>query len=161
MRNSPYGSVQCAVAAAYKAAGGLEKVSEALGLGTSTLSEAAGDSEKRPHGLGINYLHILGQIKPGAAEPIARHFAALAGGVYQPVTAESLCLQSAIARAAKEGGESVGYSIGLGPDASRDQLAQAEKEAIEACEAWNEHLAAIRERIKATAPGATPIQRAG
>lgn len=77
------GSIQAAVAEAFRACGGLDSVSADLGLALSTLSYATELRDDRPGGLGVAY---LGRMEPGAALPIARHFAALAGCVVQPVT---------------------------------------------------------------------------
>lgn len=85
MRNTKPDSIQDSVRASIKAAGGLEAASNDLGLSVSSLSRASGSDEDRPGGLGVNYLHTLGRVVPGSAEPIAIHFARLAGGVYQPL----------------------------------------------------------------------------
>jgi hypothetical protein len=85
MRNTRPGSIQEVVRASIKAAGGLESASNDLGLSVSSLSRASGTEEDRPGGLGVNYLHTLGRVVPAAAEPIAVHFARLAGGVFQPL----------------------------------------------------------------------------
>lgn len=85
MRNVRAGSIQEAVRAAIKNAGGLEAASEDLTLATSSLSRASSYEEDRPGGLGVNHLHRLGRITPAAAIPVARHFSELAGGVFQPL----------------------------------------------------------------------------
>lgn len=85
MRNVKPGSIQAAVQAAIKAAGGLESAGNDLGMSTANLSRASSNDEDRPGGLGVNHLHRLGRILPTCAEPIAVHFAGLAGGVFQPV----------------------------------------------------------------------------
>jgi len=84
MRNARHGSIQSAVRAAIKAAGGLECASNDLGMSVANLSRASSDDEDRPGGLGVNHLHRLGRILPRAAVPVAQHFAHLAGGFYQP-----------------------------------------------------------------------------
>ncbi|MEW2911437.1 hypothetical protein [Leisingera sp. JC11] len=85
MRQVKPGSIQAAVQASIKAAGGLEAAGNDLGMSASNLSRASSNDEDRPGGLGVNHLHRLGRITPGAAEPIAAHFAGLADGVFQPV----------------------------------------------------------------------------
>ncbi len=85
MRNNRPDSIQEAVRASIKAAGGLEAASNDLGLSVSSLSRASGSDEDRPGGLGVNYLHTLGRVVPAAAVPIAAHFSRLAGGVFQPL----------------------------------------------------------------------------
>ena len=87
MRNVKPGSIQAAVQAAIKAAGGLEAAGNDLGMSTANLSRASSNDEDRPGGLGVNHLHRLGRILPASAEPMAVHFAGLAGGVFQPVPA--------------------------------------------------------------------------
>lgn len=85
MRNVKHGTIQSAVRAAIKRAGGLECVSADLGMSVANLSRASGDDEDRPGGLGVNHLHRLGRIIPEAVEPIAEHFSHLAGGVFLPL----------------------------------------------------------------------------
>jgi hypothetical protein len=85
MRNSRQGSIQAAVRNSISVAGGLECVSNDLGMSVSNLSRASDDDEDRPGGLGVNHLHRLGRIIPASAEPLARHFAGLAGGAYIPL----------------------------------------------------------------------------
>lgn len=85
MRLARPGSVQSAVRAAYAAVGGLESAAVDLGVAVSTLSYGTELSEHRPGGIGVNYLDRLARIEPGAGVAIAEHFAALAGGVFQPV----------------------------------------------------------------------------
>lgn len=147
MRYSRPGSIQSALQEAYRAVGGVENVATDIGVSQATISYSTAVDEDRPGGLGINHIDRLCRMHAEAAMPLARHFAALAGGAFQPVT-EAACLQSAIAKAAKEGGESVSYSIGLGHDASEAELLLAEKEAVEHYEAAGEVLAAIRERLR-------------
>jgi len=79
------GSIQDAVRQAFGAVGGLENAATDLGLSLSVLSYGTEIREDRPGGLGVNYLDRLGRIEPLAAEAVARHFANLAGGVFQPV----------------------------------------------------------------------------
>lgn len=85
MRGVRPGSIQAAVQRAIKAAGGLECASDDIGVSVSNLSRATACEDDRPGGLGVNHLDRLGRIIPGAAEPLAEHFAHLAGGVYQPI----------------------------------------------------------------------------
>ena len=87
MRNHPYGTIQDAVQSSYRASGHTnEEIAELLGVRGSTISYGAEMSEARPGGLGVNYLHRLGRMRPEAAVPIAQHFARLGGGVFQPQT---------------------------------------------------------------------------
>ncbi|KPQ06172.1 MAG: hypothetical protein HLUCCA12_12030 [Rhodobacteraceae bacterium HLUCCA12] len=79
------GSIQDAVRQAFTAVGGLENAANDLGVSLSVLSYGTELREDRPGGLGVNYLDRLGRIEGGAAEAVARHFAMLAGGVFQPV----------------------------------------------------------------------------
>lgn len=85
MRNTQPDTIQDTVRQSITAAGGLEAASSDLGLAVSSLSRASSDEDDRPGGLGINHLHRLGRIVPPAAIPIARHFARLAGGIFQPL----------------------------------------------------------------------------
>jgi len=101
MRYTRPGSIQNAVREAYGAVGGLENASIDLGIGVSTLSYGTERSDHRPGGIGVNYLDSLGRIEPSAAEPIARHFATLAGGVFQPVDLDGVTA-SDVYRIAKE-----------------------------------------------------------
>lgn len=87
MRNNRPGSIQAAIQESYTAAGGLENVSRDVGISITTLSYGTKVDEDRPGGLGINYLDRLCRIEPKAAEALARHFAALAGGIYMPLGA--------------------------------------------------------------------------
>jgi hypothetical protein len=79
-------SIQSAVSAAYRAAGGLECCSADLGVSISTLSYGTEVTDQRPGGLGVNYLDRLGRIEPLAARPLADHFCHLAGGVFMPAS---------------------------------------------------------------------------
>lgn len=83
------GSIQAAVRKAIQAVGGLECASDDLGLSASTLSYGTEVREDRPGGLGVNYLDRLARIDAAAALPVAQHFAELAGGVFQPITARA------------------------------------------------------------------------
>lgn len=85
MRNHRHGSIQSAVASVFSAVGGLENVSVDLGVSVATLSYGTAMDEARPGGLGVNYLDRLARMHGAAAVPVAEHFAALAGGVFQPV----------------------------------------------------------------------------
>ncbi|WP_422028115.1 hypothetical protein [Roseovarius sp.] len=85
MRAAKPGSVQCCVQEAYRAAGGLECVSDDLGLSISTLSQHTEkpDGRKKAGGLGINYADTLARMHPAVAVVLAEHFAALAGGRFE------------------------------------------------------------------------------
>lgn len=79
------GTIQEAVQASYDAYGDQKTIAGDLGIAGSSVSYGTEVQDIRPGGLGVNYLDRLGRIKPAAAEPIAQYFAALAGGVFQPV----------------------------------------------------------------------------
>jgi hypothetical protein len=85
MRYTEPGTIQETVSEAYQAAGGVTAVARFLGLSLSTASYGTENSEHRPGGIGVNYLERLGMWKPECAEPVAVHFADLAGGVFQPM----------------------------------------------------------------------------
>jgi hypothetical protein len=110
MRYTRPGSIQNAVREAYGAVGGLENASIDLGIGVSTLSYGTERSEHRPGGIGVNYLDSLGRIEPRAATPIAQHFAALAGGVFQPVDLAGVTA-SDVYRVAKGSDDPNGYTF--------------------------------------------------
>jgi len=90
MRNVRPGSIQSAIREAFTAAGGLESVSSDLAVSVTNLSRATSCDEDRPGGLGVNHLDRLGRIIPESAVPIARHFAHMAGGIYQPANIAGL-----------------------------------------------------------------------
>lgn len=92
MRNVRPGSIQETTRKAISAHGGLEAASVDLSLSTSNLSRASSCEDDRPGGLGIKYLDALGRITPESAEPVAIHFARLAGGVYQPLPHDGVLL---------------------------------------------------------------------
>lgn len=114
MRNHRVGSITDAVSRAVEAYDGTHKeAAEFLGLAAATLSYGMDVSENRPGALGVAYLHRLGQHNPACAEPIAQHFAALAGGVFQPVetSATVRSLYECSGNIAKECGEAAGSLI--------------------------------------------------
>lgn len=84
-RRTRPGSIQSAVQQVIAACGGIEAAALEAGVSISTLSYGTEQREDRPGGLGVNHLDRLGRIEPGAALPMAQHFAALAGGVFHPV----------------------------------------------------------------------------
>lgn len=92
------GSVEAAAAQAIRAAGGVESAANDLGLSLSTVSYWTERREDRPGGAGIKHLDALARIVPAAAVPIAQHFAALAGGVFQPVQTGAGCDIHALTR---------------------------------------------------------------
>lgn len=83
MRNNRPGSIQAAVREVYTTFGGLEAVSDSINVSPATLSN--GTDIERPSGLGVNYLDSICRMEPACAAVIAQHFAALAGGVFQPI----------------------------------------------------------------------------
>lgn len=82
------GTIQEAVQACYDAYGDQKKIAGDLGIAGSSVSYGTEIQDVRPGGLGVNYLDRLGRVKPEAAAPIAQYFAALAGGVFQPIIEE-------------------------------------------------------------------------
>ncbi|GEM_PF-1937084 len=90
MRSVRPGSIQSAVQMAITAAGGLECVSNDIGVSTANLSRATACDEERPGGLGINHFDRLGRIIPASSVPLAQHFAHLAGGIFLPLNVEGV-----------------------------------------------------------------------
>ncbi|MBE9635761.1 hypothetical protein [Salipiger mangrovisoli] len=138
MRDQIYGTIQNAVCAAVEATGKRHQdVAEFLGIRGSTLSYGMELSETRPGGLGVNYLHRLGIDCPAAAVPVARHFAALAGGIFQPVEVGGVVtsLYSQCGSVAKECGEAQAAIIRAAEKASTRAKADALCEIDEALEA--------------------------
>ncbi|PCJ75590.1 MAG: hypothetical protein COA53_06525 [Rhodobacteraceae bacterium] len=88
MRRVRPGSIQSSVQASISAAGGLECVSDDIGVSTANLSRATACDDDRPGGLGINHFDRLGRIIPASAVPLAQHFAHLAHGVFIPLATE-------------------------------------------------------------------------
>lgn len=84
MRKVRPGSVHEVMQQVIKEGGGLEAVGAEISLSVSNLSRAVGDPDTRPGGLGVSYLDTLGRIVPETAAPVAKHFASLAGGSFQP-----------------------------------------------------------------------------
>lgn len=112
MRKNRPDSIQSAIAAAYRANGGLENTASDLGVSISVLSYGTAVNEDRPGGLGANYLDRLGRMCAASAEPIARHFCTLAGGVFQPLEASGPgCLIALSGDAAKEFGDVVASAL--------------------------------------------------
>ncbi|PTW45675.1 hypothetical protein [Rhodovulum kholense] len=149
-RNNPHDSIQDAVYRAYEAAGGLKATSGILNLAMSTLSsfsEPPG-SGKRSGGLGINYAHALSDARPEAAAVFARHFAALAGGVFQLIHTDPkiTSLLSHCGIVAKECGEAQAALIRAAESASAKNYETAEKECEEARNAVDEVIAIIRKQ---------------
>lgn len=134
MRNNPPGTIQAAVFEAYRAAGGLEAVKQMLGLGLSTLSQATEENDDRPGGLGVNYLDRLAHICPPTAAPLARHFAHLGGGVFQPVVTDArvVCLSEQSGLIAKEAGEAVNATLRAAASANARDCDSAIREIDEA-----------------------------
>lgn len=84
MRQLRPGSIHHVMQEVVSEGGGLEAVGAEIGVSPSTVSRAVGEPETRPGGLGVVYLDTLGRIVPNAAAPVAKHFASLAGGSFQP-----------------------------------------------------------------------------
>ncbi|QFT47832.1 hypothetical protein FIU97_14715 [Roseivivax sp. THAF40] len=135
MRNHRPGTIQSAVSAALDATcEPRERLADFLGIRGSTLSYGTEVSETRPGGLGVNYLHRLAVADPRAALPIARHFCALAGGMFQPVVAAEnvTTLYAHCSAIAKECGEAQAATIRAAECMSADALDAAERELDEA-----------------------------
>ena len=153
MRPCEAGSIQDTVAAAYEAAGGLRRVSVAIGVTASSLSYGTEIREDRPGGLGVNYLDRLGRMSPAAAREIAQHFAALAGGVFQPLAALVNDLGGHCQAVAKEGGEAQAAAFRAALSGSLKDCEQALRETDESLEAHTNLLAALMARISALRGG--------
>ncbi|MFC4668164.1 hypothetical protein ACFO5X_06325 [Seohaeicola nanhaiensis] len=134
MRPTRAGTIQDAVARCYRAAGGVEAVAEQLGLANSTVSYGTEINEARPGGIGVNHLARLAMTDPDCALPLAEFFAALAGGVYQPVggVAEVISLFSGCGLMAKECGEAQAATILAATTQRPKDIAEAEREIEEA-----------------------------
>jgi len=151
MRNVKPGSIQAAVQASIKTAGGLEVAGDDLGMSTSNLSRASSNDEDRPGGLGVNHLHRLGRIHPPAAEPIAVHFAALAGGVFQPVESHKVTnLFQHASETIIECGEAQAAMVRAADQANAGNCDEAEREIDEAVS----HLLAFKAAMRAKREGA-------
>ncbi|WP_339112877.1 hypothetical protein [Thioclava sp. GXIMD2076] len=112
MRPVEAGSIQDVVSDVYDVFGGVRKASAATGLAPSVLSYGTEMREDRPGGLGVNYLDRMARMDPAAAAILASHFAALAGGVFQPIEVAVVEeLTSACADAIKENGEAIFYAL--------------------------------------------------
>ncbi|PHP28019.1 hypothetical protein [Limimaricola cinnabarinus] len=112
MRNNRPDSIQSAIAAAYKANGGLENTASDIGVSTALLSLGTRVDEKRQGGLGVNYLDRLSRMHRPSALPLAQHFCALGGGVFQPLEASGPgCLITLSGDAAKEFGDVVASAL--------------------------------------------------
>lgn len=146
MRGTRSGSIQHAVARAYRAAGGVEAVAELLGLANSTVSYGTEINEHRPGGIGVNYLDRIGRAHPQGAEAIAQHFCGLAGGVFEPVLSGDnvTCLWSAAGDAAKECGEAQAAMVRAAHQATAGNADSASREIDEAVECLLRFKAGLR-----------------
>lgn len=161
MRNSRPGSIQSAVREAISAVGGLENASTDLGVSVTTLSYGTEANEARPGGLGVNYLDRLGRMDADAAEPIASHFAALAGGVFQPVDIEQdddPCLITLTGDAGREWGEFQSASLRFAQQTTANHRDEALRELDDVITAALRLRAAIA--TDRQAPGVTPMRKA-
>lgn len=148
MRPTKLGSIQDAVAKSYRAAGGVEAVADLLGIANSTASYGIEVNERRPGGLGVNYLARLAKVHPEAAIPLAEFFADHAGGIFQPV-ADSTSVSSLYAHCgmvAKECGEAQAATIKAAASADRNDIVDAEREIDEAIAALTRAKAEVRAR---------------
>lgn len=141
MRKTKPGSVQSAIQQSYTVSGGLEVVQAATGVSLSTLSYGTELREDRPGGIGINYIDRLARMDAKAAEPIARHFALLAGGHFQSSDEHAAGL-SALQHASKVIRESGEGAAALMAFAEGGDAAQTIKELQDVADAA---LAAIRD----------------
>ncbi|APX23178.1 hypothetical protein Ga0080559_TMP2382 [Salipiger profundus] len=110
------------------------EVASFLGIRASTLSYGMDPSEDRPGGLGIAYVDRLCDRWPEAAAHLAQHFAARAGGLFQPnaTTAAPKAAWQHVATMAKETGEAVAALSSVEHGADR---AEVRRELIEARDA--------------------------
>ena len=136
------------------AAGGVTDVSAMIGVTASSLSYGTEMREDRPGGLGVNYLDRLGRMSPAAAREIAQHFAALAGGVFQPVAHDDDALGEHCQAVAKEGGEATAAAIRASISGSLRDCEAALRETDESIEAHANLRAALAARIEDLQRGA-------
>ena len=140
------GTIQAAVSSCYEAAGGVSKVARLLGLQNSTVSYGTEENEARPGGIGVNYLDRLAEWNGGCAVPIAQYFAALAGGVFQPVETHGVTNLFKHARETIiECGEAQAAMVRAAEQASAGNCEQAEKEIDDAVN----HLLAFKAAMRA------------
>lgn len=127
MRPTKAGTIQSAVAATYRAAGGVEEAAELLGIALSTASYGTEVNDHRPGGLGVNYLDRLGRIDPAYARAIAEHFAALAGGAFTAHDqAPAQSVSQHVSAIVKEHSEAViALNSGACPHQTRRELIEA------------------------------------
>lgn len=154
MRRPRYGTIQSAVRGALDATGKRDKdVADFLGVRGSTLSYATEESDDRPGGLGVNYLHRLALAHPAAAVPLAQHFAAMAGGVYQPIDTEGrvVSLFEHVSLCAKENGEAISAMVMAAEHASAGNLEAAARETDEAIAQMLAFRAEIHARVEGAA----------
>lgn len=154
MRRPRYGTIQSAVRGALDATGKRDKdVADFLGVRGSTLSYATEESDDRPGGLGVNYLHRLALAHPAAAVPLAQHFAAMAGGVYQPIDTEGrvVSLFEHVSLCAKESGEAISAMVMAAEHASAGNLEAAARETDEAIAQMLAFRAEIHARVEGAA----------
>jgi len=150
MRATKAGSIQEVIQAAYAAAGGLRVVSDAIGISPATLSQATLVNEERPGGLGVNYLDRLCRMSPDSAAEVARHFAALAGGRYQPLEAGGLdTLGELSARSAKESGEALDAMFRLLTARDCKSAGETLREVSEAARVYAQLEMALRAQVEA------------
>lgn len=154
MRQTRSGTIQNAVRGALDATGQMDKdIADMLGIRSSTLSYATEENEDRPGGLGVNYLHRLAKAFPEAAVPVAQHFAAMAGGVFQPVETDGrvVNLHEHTSACAKETGEAIAAMVRAAHQASAGNLEAAERETREAIAQMMAYLAAIEALVEGAA----------
>ena len=154
MRRPRYGTIQSAVRAALDATGKRDKdIAQLLGIRGSTLSYATEESDDRPGGLGANYLHSLAIAFPEAAVPLAQHFSAMAGGVYQSVDTEGrvVSLFEHTSLCAKETGEAIAAMARAAEQASVGNLEAAERETREAIAQMVAYITALNVRAEGAA----------
>lgn len=135
MRFHKVGSITGAIAEAVDAFDGTHAdVAVFLGIRGSTLSYGMETNETRPGGLCAAYLDRLARKEPACAVPIASHFAALAGGVFQPVTTAASIhdLYQCSGHIAKECGEAASALINAACSERGGDYDRAERELDEA-----------------------------
>lgn len=146
MRNNRPGSIQAAVREVYTACGGLEAVGDDIKVSVATLSN--GTDIERPAGLGVNYLDTICRMNKAGAAIMARHFATLAGGVFQPVELCEMdaCIVKHSQRLVLENGQASAAVYGALSTDCDDLLAIADAEVGDVVDAGVALRAAIRKK---------------
>lgn len=155
MRNNQIGSVLEATSKAVETYGGVKEVSNTLGISISNVSRSYSGEEDRPGGMGVRYLDTLGRIKPEAAEPMACHFARVAGGMFIPMPGNGP-ISSDIHRLTKEFSDVLQHHAESHSENSADptdytpqEAQRAAKEVLELLQVGTSLFAALQARFEA------------